>query len=905
MEGDNYNMENTLTLTDLIDAEILQQVQDAFCHMTGINAGISDMNGTAVTVPSIPSDFCINLTKKSPLGLARCEWCDKHGGEIALAKGHAICYKCHAGLTDFAAPIMANGKMIGTFTGGQVLTEPPDEKHIRKTARELGIDEDLYVDAVHKIKIIDLDTLDRCTEFLYTISNVLSNIGYHGHLSHLANLEIAKVAQMKSDFLANMSHEIRTPMNAVIGMAEMALREDISPAARDYIYQIKASGKTLLAIINDILDFSKIESGKMDIISEPYIPMSIINDVANTIITRIANKDINLIFDINPDIPYELIGDSIRIKQILINIANNAVKFTNTGHVTITMDYKKTSDTEIKLMFSVEDTGIGIKAEDMSKLFSSFSQLDSKRNRNIEGTGLGLAITKQLLSLMNGNISVESEYGHGSTFSFYFPQQIHNGKPSIEIKKETPVIVAGLTDDPVVAAQLKKDAERLNAIYIKMHDNSREALLGIEKVQYFFIDYVLFTPETEEWVKAHPDITVIIMVNFNTNPKYNIPNLKVIKKPLYALNMATIFNDEDFHSIYDDSTNDAFMFTAPNAEILIVDDNAINLTVAEGLLEPMKMKIDTANSGKDCISKISVKHYDLIFMDHMMPELDGIETTHIIRRFHPEYNDVPIIALTANAVDGTRDMFLNEGMNDFVAKPIELRVIVASLKRWLPPEKIEKYISVENDVKASHDKAIEESKKIHIDGLDTEAALKLLGSQKLFFSVLKDYYNVIEKKAALIKEYELSENWPAYTIEVHALKSASKQIGAMDLSVMAADLEKAGNARNKTLIHLTTEPMLEKYRSYKEILAPLFPSDEIAEEDKTDATLEDMHRIFHNINEALDNLDMDTMEEATNELKKFRYNEEGQKHLEQLLSAAEDWDVDKCMDIITEWAGII
>lgn len=900
-------MEKTLTLTDLIDVATLQQVQDAFCRMTGINAGINDINGTAVTVPSIPSDFCINLTKKSPLGLSRCEQCDKHGGELALERGCAVCYKCHTGLIDFAAPIMANGKIIGSFVGGQILTEKPDEDHIRELAKELGIDEDTYVEAVRKIKIVDKDTLDRCTDFLYTISNVLSNIGYHGYLAHHANQEIAKAAQMKSDFLANMSHEIRTPMNAVIGMAEMALREDISLAARDYINQIKASGKTLLAIINDILDFSKIESGKMDIIPAEYAPMSIINDIANTIMTRIADKDIDLIFDINPNVPYELIGDSTRIKQILINITNNAVKFTNTGHVAITMDYRKLSDSEIELQFSVEDTGIGIKSEDMPKLFNSFQQLDSKRNRNIEGTGLGLAIVKQLLSLMGGDITVESEYGTGSTFSFAFPQQINNGKPSINIKKTEPITAAGLIDNPFIAAQLKKDVERLNAKYIELKSSCYESrsLLCVENVQYLFIDYALFTSKIEQWVKDHPDLTAILMVNFNSNPKYDIPNLKVIKKPLYTLNIATIFNDEDIHQIYDLPADEDFKFTAPKAEILIVDDNAINLTVAEGLLEPMKMKIDTASGGMDCISKISVKHYDLIFMDHMMPELDGVETTHIIRRFHHEYNDVPIIALTANAVDGTKDMFLNEGMNDFVAKPIELRVITSVLKRWLPPEKIEKYITIDNDVKASKEKASAESKKIRIEGLDTEAALKLLGSQKLFFSVLKDYYNVIEKKADLIKEYELAENWPAYTIEVHALKSASKQIGAMDLSVMAADLEKAGNARNKAIIHLSTDPMLEIYRSYKDILAPFFPDDEVADEDKTDATLEDMHRIFHNINDALDNLDMDMMEDATKELKKFRYDEAGQKYLEQLLTAAEEWDVDKCMDIITEWAGII
>jgi len=297
---------------------------------------------------------------------------------------------------------------------------------------------------------------------------------------------------------------------------------------------------------------------------------------------------------------------------------------------------------------------------------------------------------------------------------------------------------------------------------------------------------------------------------------YEDREIIVVKKPVFVLNLAMIFNKEDMGINYhNDSGDQDFDFIAPDAEVLIVDDNAVNLTVAEGLLEPLQMKIDTALSGKEAIGKISVNHYDIVFMDHMMPEVDGIETTHIIRRFHTEYNDVPIIALTANAIDGTREMFCAEGMNDFIAKPIEVRVLISKVKQWLSPEKIQRVYHS----KKLPDKVIEET-SIVIGDLDIVYALGILGSEKLFWTVLKEYYRVIEKKADLIKSLEEKEDWTGYTIEVHALKSASKQIGAISLSEKAAAMEKAGNARDTKRIHECTDEMLEQYLDYKVVLEP-------------------------------------------------------------------------------------
>ena len=683
-------------------------------------------------------------------------------------------YHCHTGLVDFAAPIMANGKMIGSFIGGQIRTTELDEDRLLEIADEIGVDPQEYLTAAKKIRLVEEEELKRAGEFLYKISNILSNMAYNRYQVLQANKEIERAAQMKSDFLANMSHEIRTPMNAVIGMAQMALREELPSNARTYINQIISSGKTLLTIINDVLDFSKIESGKMDIEETEYEPMSVINDVSNMIMTRVMDKDVELILDIASDLPRKLYGDSNRIKQIMINIANNAVKFTKEGQVVLKVGFECIGEEEILLLISVSDTGIGIKKEDMERLFESFQQVDSKRNRNIEGTGLGLAICKKLLELMNGKIWVESEFGKGSTFSVCIPQRVLDTRPSVIIRDNEMILATGLIKNVFVKQQMEKDMKKLRIHYQTL--DTEEYLDKAAGAQFLFVEKALYTEKVRHFIEIHPDLDAVMLIDFSDSVRSDYGNLIVIKKPLYVLNLAGIFNHEDI-SVNADISESVFDFTAPEAQILIVDDNPVNLTVTEGLLKPLEMKIDTAAGGEEAVEMISKKKYDLIFMDHMMPELDGVETTHIIRRFHKEYDSVPIIALTANAVDGVKEMFLNEGMNDFVAKPIEMSRILAKLQKWLPQEKIYK---VRNKM------AQEETTKMKIEGLNTGRALQFLGSEKLYWSVLKDYYHMIDKKADLIKTLEEKEEWKRYMIEVHALKSISKQIGAEELSKLAA-----------------------------------------------------------------------------------------------------------------------
>ncbi len=896
-------MNNEIILTDLFEVEMLQRLQDSFSKMTGFAAIITDAEGVPVTKGTNFTDFCNKYTRNSPIGCLRCQQCDKHGAELALKVGSSVTYFCHAGLMDFAAPIMAGDKMVGCFVGGQVLTAPPDITRIMQVAAEIGIDLINYLQSVMSVPVIEKDKLENAALFLYTLTSALSSIAYHKYIMKEANIEIEKAANMKSDFLANTSHELRTPMNAIIGMAEMALREEMSPAAKNYINQIKTAGKSLLTIINDILDFSKIESGKMDIVTANYEPASMINDIATIISTRIDRDDVELVLDVNPDIPKVLFGDIVRIKQVITNLANNATKFTRVGQICLKYDFEQVSEDTINLLFSVSDTGIGIKSEDIGKLFKSFQQVESKRNRNIEGTGLGLAISKQLIALMNGDISVESVYGEGSTFSFTIPQKVIDADASIALTENPPCHAVGFLDNTYAQIQLKRDMHKLDIDYTDLKDENVLSYLteNVDSLKdiYLFVPYDSFNKELQDFVDKHPELNTIVAAPYDTSVDYNPTNVMVVHKPLSVMSLAGIYNHEVFSQYDSPSSDEYYDFTAETARILIVDDNSINLTVAQGLLEPLNMEIDTALSGNAAISKINETMYDLILMDHMMPELDGIETTHIIRRFHSEYDNVPIIALTANVIGDVRNMFIKEGMNDFIAKPIEVRMLINTIRKWLPPEKIRKHSGSTKCTPAKKQITVPD-----IPELNIQQAIKLLGSEELFMTILEDYYRAIPKKLRLIQTYKDNEEWHNYTVEVHALKSASKQIGADELSDRAAALETAGNTGEIDMIIHNTDDLLAMYAHYRDILSPFFPETQ-DKEGKPPITADVLTSVFAEMRQAIDDLDTDKMDNAIHTLDGYSFDDENHKLYIRLCEAVADMDPDACEEVITDWKKII
>lgn len=771
-------MEEKINLVDYISVERLQKMQESFSELVGVGVSISDENGSAITSPSGMCDFC-KYTRVSRVGSERCRNCDSRGAELAFEEGRPVYYTCHAGLVDFVAPIVVDGRRVGCFVGGQVRLGDPDEARVLQTARDIGVNPMMYLALAKNTPMLTEDRLKKAMNLIDNVTLSISDMAGKQYQLEKAKIEVEYAAKLKSDFLANMSHEIRTPMNGVIGLTELALKDEIPEQTREYLDQIRTSGRGLLTIINDILDFSKIEAGKMNIVEEEYNPKDIFADVENMMAVRIGEKGLEFNVNYDEDIPKILIGDSIRIKQVLLNLVNNAVKFTDKGSVSISAKLLRTEDKTADIKISVADTGIGITEENLRKLFFSFEQVDSKRNRQAEGTGLGLAISKQLCELMGGEIGVESTYGEGSVFWFTLPQKV-----------------------------------------------SDTALKGSAK------DSGEFVP-----------------------------------------------------------------FLAPNARILIVDDNDINLLVAAGLLEPLKVHIDTASSGKQTLEMIENCRYDLIFMDHMMPEMDGVETTRIIRSTHPDYKDVPIIAFTANVIEDSREMFLKEGMNDCVLKPANFKTLAGMLCKWLPEEKKTADSSGETAGTGGDG-------TIHIDGLDTGYALGLLGSESLYMTVLKDYLRVIDSKADSIEAFYDSGDWKNYTIAVHALKSASRQIGALELSDLAAQMERAGNEGDTDTIHDSNVTLVTMYRNLKNVLGPLFEKDE-ASDKKAPVDADLVKEYLDALSEAIEDLDMDAMAEQMEKITGFAFEDEATDTVDALQTAVDNIDVDTAAELVEKLRSML
>ena len=632
------------------------------------------------------------------------------------------------------------------------------------------------IDYIYKIMLIAFLVIFVAIIFLvrYLMKNrEAKNLAREKVLADSAN-------KAKSEFLSNMSHEIRTPINAIMGMNEMVIRESHDSSILEYSENLRNAARTLLSLVNDILDFSKIEAGKLEIIPVEYHVSSLLNDLVNMIQTRAEKKGLDFRINVSPNMPSVLFGDEIRIKQIITNILTNAVKYTEEGFVTLNVTTRNIDDEKIYFCVSVNDTGIGIKQEDIDKLFTAFERIEEKRNRNIEGTGLGMNITQRLLKMMNSKLYVESNYGKGSTFGFQIEQKVINASPIGDFKT----------------------------------------------------DYKKFLEKSEEYHES---------------------------------------------------------FIAPDAKILVVDDTVMNLTVVKGLLKRTKIKIETAINGQECIEMVKNKKYDIIFLDHRMPGMDGIETLQAMKEMTENLNlETPVISLTANAISGAREQYIAAGFKDYLTKPINSAQLEALIVKYLPPEKVQKS-NESAEVEVNEEKNIPEWLK-SVKSINYEEGINHCGSLEAYIDALTVFAESIESTSKDIETYFQNEDWKNYTTKVHALKSTSKVIGAEELSERAKRLEDAGNSGYIEEIKTDTPTLLKLYKLYIEKLAPLLKKEDDSAKPLIDEN--ELSEAFEAMKDAAATFDYDSLNFVFDSLNEYRLPENETERYKKIKEAAQklDWD---------------
>lgn len=624
--------------------------------------------------------------------------------------------------------------------------------------------------------------------------------------------EAQAATKAKSDFLANMSHEIRTPMNAITGMSELLSQTDLPDDAREYVKTIQSSSGIMLELINDILDYSKMDAGRMELVSEVYRLDDMLSDISRIINARLYGKEVKFVIEGGENVPSSYFGDSLRIKQILLNLLGNAVKFTKQGEIKLKVYVTPGRDEVVVLHFDVSDTGIGIKKEDQAKLFNEFTQVDNRKNRKIQGTGLGLSIAKNFAKMMHGDVVLESEYGKGSTFFVTLDQKVVDDTPF--------------------------DFEAL------LKSTNEEASL--------------MTPEN-----------------------------KVINE-----------------------------FTCPEARILIVDDNLVNLKVAKGIIGSYGAQIELSESGFDALKRLQDgEHFDILFIDHMMPEMDGVETVNRIRSLNSDYaRNVPIIALTANVAGEDKSLFIDAGMNDLLGKPIDTHSLAKIMRTYIP-----EHLQVQSETTAvGQNRAFlggysgdnepektttftEEDFSFPMSGIDYRYAYDIFsGNRDSYIEILKVIREEGKVKPAQIRTLLEKKDFKNYTIEVHALKSAFLSIGAMHLSDRFREHELNGKSGNKKAIRDDFEGLYDEYSALLSQINAFLVSEEKEEPQMKSAgstiSIREYKRALEYIVKNIEFFEIDRANKEIDNLLSCKLDEDAKKRLNEAKEHMDNFMYEEAKD---------
>lgn len=717
---------------------------------------------------------------------------------------------------------------------------------------------------------------------------------------------VENTGAVKSRFLANMSHELRTPMNAILGMAELLERDERAAKVAFEIGMIKESAFSLLSTINNVLMYSKLDSKKLELIPQQFHFGKLLRDVIYTINMEIEKKNIQFVTDIDPAIPDVFYADESRIREIFHYILFNAVKDTDDGRIMMEVKFKKNPKrNNITIFARVSDTGTGLAEDEKNAIFNSFEIYDSKRYSQLKRIGLELTICRDLLALMNGNIRIDSINGVGSTVYFQF--DVFNAErtpivPDREIKNEKALVYVERDSRTAVWNDL------LNQFGIVPDIVSTYAAFDVrlkeKRYNYIFVPEVSF-PNLENLITSY-SLEEITYVTTDYRHVYgDFGKCRILRKPISCLNVSEVmlgtWNPANYRDIESKDT-----FEVNGANVLVVDDNMVNLKVAVGLLQKYGINAAIASSGKEAIDKCERELFDLILLDQMMPQMDGIETLAKLREsVEPHYHKVPVICMTATIGTEIREDMLRAGFQEYLAKPIKIRYLENVLKTFIPQEKIIYRTKNDKSEKNKSDSSVQD----FAPGLSVDAGLaRMGGDENIYADILNTYLKEgAQKIEDILSEHE-SGDLPLFVINVHAVKGSSASIGGLEVSELFRQLEMAGKGNDTRFIEEHLDNAIEKYRTllddihaYLETKGKLEIDENQAEDiEEEDFPMETMRAMA----EYLENFETEFCEGVVEQWSGHNYGDEINNYIQGIKRACESYDYDRAAEFVNEFLEV-